>query len=360
MVNSIDKNISTHMRVISYNQELTYANVCFSQLFRNITINRKSNDSNKIEPVKVMCVLGSRTRIIKALENQQEKADFTLPLISIMRTGIQRDPSRLGNLHNEIRQSVNGRINYDLLTPNPINISYKVTVFAKYQSDIDMILSNWIPFFNNDVWVSVKHYKYTDLKFYSQIVMDDSISETRNESPSNTNYDFCQADCSFTFKTVVFGGNRRVYSGFHGDSHPVTMITTVLDPDATNPDDPSAWITTVITADPDDPNHDSEPSAEGFLPIIQSIHFELHTVPRADPYLWDKYHVIRYLDIGTYFDEVDSGFITDPEYDSLDWMFIDLSADMITSVNEIHHLPERATYQYQWTKGNMTSYNYRQ
>ena len=343
------------MRVQSFNQELTYANLCFMQMFRNITINRHVNNSTEIEPVKVLCVQGSRSRIMKALENQQEKADFTLPLISIMRTGIRRDPGRLANLHNEIRFSTNGKINYDMLTPNPIDITYKLTIFAKYQSDIDLILSNWIPFFNNDVWVSVKHYKYTDLKFYSQVVMDDSISENRNESPTGTQYDYCQAECTFTFKTVLFGGNRKVYSGFHAAPRPVTMVTTVLDPNATNPDDPSAWITTIVTADPGDPNHDSEPSAEGFIPIIQSMHFELHAVPRADPYMWDKYHILKYLDIGTYFDEVDSKFIFDPEYDNLDWMFLDMSADLITS--DVYRQKEKAPYQWQWTKGTMTHYS---
>ena len=358
------------MRVISYNQELTTANLIFAQLFRNITINRKDNNSNSIIPVKVNCVIGSRARIIKALENQQEKADFTLPLIAITRTGIQRDPSRLTALHNEIRQSVNGRINYNMITPNPINISYKVTVFAKYQSDIDLILSNWIPFFNNDVWVSVKHYKYTDLKFYSQVVMDDSISESRNESPTGTQYDFCQAECTFTFKTVIFGGNQRVYSGIHKDPHPITMITTVIDPDT------GEEITTIITGNPDDPNDDNEPSAEGFLPLIQRFHLDLHAVPRADPYLWYKYHVIKYLDIGTYFDEVDAkvGTVTDPstgkeypfqivdpEYDCLMWDFVELSADM--KANDYYEKTKYKTpapYQYQWTKGNMTKYEFRQ
>mgnify|MGYP002851788458 CR=1 FL=1 len=336
------------MRVQSFNQELTYANLCFMQMFRNITINRKLPDTDQVSPVKVMCVQGSRSRIMKALENQQEKADFTLPLIAIMRTGIRRDPGRLANLHNEIRYSTNGKIDYNMLTPNPIDITYKLTVFAKYQSDIDLILSNWIPFFNNDVWVSVKHYKYTDLKFYSQIVMDDNISENRNESPTNAQYDFCQAECTFTFKTVIFGGNQRIYSGYHLVQKPITMITTVTDPSGNS-------ITTIITADPDDPNHDSEPSAEGFVPIIESMHLELHAVPRADPYLWDKYHILKYLDIGTYFDEVDSGFIHDPEYDNLDWMFIDMSADLITS--EVYRQKERAPYQWQWTKGTMTHYS---
>ena len=76
------------MRIQSFNHELTFANICFSRLFRNITINRRTA-KDKVEPIKVMCVLGSRSRIMKALENQQEKADFTLPLIAISRTGFE-------------------------------------------------------------------------------------------------------------------------------------------------------------------------------------------------------------------------------------------------------------------------------
>lgn len=318
------------MRIQSFNHELTFANICFSRLFRNITINRRTA-KDKVDPIKVMCVLGSRSRIMKALENQQEKADFTLPLIAISRTGIVRDPSRLANMNNEIKYYSN-KIVYDLLTPNPININYKVTVFAKYQSDIDLILSNWIPFFNDDVWISTKHYKFTDLKFLSQVVMDNSISETKNESPQNSEYDFVTAECSFVFKTCIFGGNRKFTSVGPTD------ISGGGGPGGGGGDGPEP---------PDPPDGPDGPDLP--VPLIKSIHFELHAVPKYDPYLWDKYHVLEYLDIGTYFEEVDNNFIIDPEYDNLDWMFVDMSADI--EKNKDKYGKVNAGYQWKWTLG---------
>ena len=117
---------------------------------------------------------------------------------------------------------------------------------------------------------------------------------------------------------------------------------SVFDPDLIEKD---------LPPDPPDPPG----PGPGPLPLIKSIHFELHAVPKYDPYLWDKYHVLEYLDIDTYFEEVDpgtkphSGFIVDPEYDNLDWMFVDMSADMAENgkVKE----GQRLGYQWSWTLG---------
>lgn len=61
-----------------------------------------------------------------------------LPMILINRTGYQRDPARLNNLHNEVKYEVTSKNRiYDWLTPVPISLSYEVTVVARYPSDID-------------------------------------------------------------------------------------------------------------------------------------------------------------------------------------------------------------------------------
>ena len=44
-------------------------------------------------------------------------------MITIQRTGISIATSRITNLHNEIKnQEMEGRINYDLYTPTPIDL----------------------------------------------------------------------------------------------------------------------------------------------------------------------------------------------------------------------------------------------
>lgn len=50
------------------------------------------------------------------------------------------------------------------MTPVPVDISYDVTIIAKYPSDIDKIASNFMVFFNSDIYVSCHHPKFPEIK----------------------------------------------------------------------------------------------------------------------------------------------------------------------------------------------------
>ena len=89
------------MEIRSYNQELSYANLLFLRLFNNIVITRQLANG-KSQDVKVKCVLGQRSRILKNLENPDRKGTYKIPMIAINRTGYSRNSERLNNLHNEI------------------------------------------------------------------------------------------------------------------------------------------------------------------------------------------------------------------------------------------------------------------
>ena len=56
---------------------------------------------------------------------------------------------------------------YNLYTPIPVDITYTVSMISKVPGDIDRIISNFILFFNKDVFVSHKHPKFPNLKFSS-------------------------------------------------------------------------------------------------------------------------------------------------------------------------------------------------
>lgn len=87
--------------------------------------------------IDVPVVLADRSRIFKNLE----KPGLTLPLITIQRTGLSIAANRITNLHNEIKnQEMEGRINYNLYTPVPLDITYKVCLVSRWLSDIDMML----------------------------------------------------------------------------------------------------------------------------------------------------------------------------------------------------------------------------
>ena len=82
-------------------------------------------------------------------------------MIIINRTGYSRNGDRLNNLHNEVKYEHGPSYRrYELMTPVPIDIEYELTVVSKYPSDIDKIASNFMVFFNSDIYVSCEHPKY--------------------------------------------------------------------------------------------------------------------------------------------------------------------------------------------------------
>lgn len=142
------------MEVVSYNSELAIANLMFKKIFSNIKIERV-DPKGKSSMIDVMCKLGQRSRIVKALENSNREGMYRLPMIIINRNGYSRNGDRVNDLHNEVKYEVTSKDRrYDLLTPIPIDISYEVSVVAKYPSDVDQIASNFMVFFNSNTFIS--------------------------------------------------------------------------------------------------------------------------------------------------------------------------------------------------------------
>ena len=191
------------MEIQSWNKELILANAQFKRLFSNISFYQ---DNKKI---KFNCILGNRSRIFKNFENPNKDSMYNLPLIVIQRTGLVKNNERLANINNEIKYATHSsRLDYNLYTPVPIDISYEVSIISKYQEHIDRAISNFIPFFNKDLYVRCQHPKIKELFFTNQVVMEDTIQEERPSELDYTSDDLVQATCNFTFKTYMFCGNK--------------------------------------------------------------------------------------------------------------------------------------------------------
>lgn len=197
------------MEVVSYNSELAIANLLFKRIFSNIHISR-TNAQGQRQDIPVICTLEQRSRIMKNWENAEKRATYRLPMITINRTGYQRNPERVSNNNNEVKFEITSRNRSEnLLTPVPIDINYEVSIIAKYPSDIDQIASNFMVFFNNDIFVSCTHPKYDGIKMNNQIVMEDSISEEHSGEIDGSTDDFITATFNFIFKTYLFGGTKH-------------------------------------------------------------------------------------------------------------------------------------------------------
>lgn len=273
------------MEIRSFNQELQFADILFSRLFKNITIQKTVGGKKKSYLVK--CERGNRSRIYKNLQNPIKRGMYSYPMIIYSRTGISRDPERVSNLHNELIKSGSSKmIDFNLLAPNPINIEYSVSLISNFASDNDLIMGNFIPFFNSDLFVTCKHPKFAGLTYNSQVIMGDSITEEQPEELANDAEDITVTTFNFTFKTYIFGGNDRAIAGLHTEVRKLSDGTELSVP------------------------------YDGYVPAITQLCLDFHAVPYRD--VTNLSNVVPY-NMDKYFQDVDSGRLSDPAYDAIIW-----------------------------------------
>lgn len=312
------------MEFQSYNAELGIANLLFQRLFNNIRIERTANNGEKTQ-IKVGCVMGQRSRILKNLQNPEKRGNLTVPMIIIERQGFQRQGDRLNNLHNEVKYELtSAKRLYELMAPIPIDINYNVTLIAKYPQDLDKIESNFMVFFNSDLFVSFEHPKYEGLKINSQVIMADSVTEENLSELDATQDDLVSSQFSFTFKTYLFAGTSKakiihpqVVSSY--TSSFISSVVVEIQPDEIDkfqlqhPTQPvsalsSVDLTTTISTYIDDISSEIYDN----VPIIGNLDFGFYAIPKQNeiiPYMQsvDNEQLVKHEDF-TLYGEISSGY----------------------------------------------------
>ena len=304
------------MQIQSFNAELAMANLMFLRLFNNIKITRTNTDNTKSE-IKVNCQFGQRSRIYKNWQNSEKRATMKLPMLIINRTGFTRNGERLNDMHNEVKYEITSKYRkYELLTPIPIDISYDVTIMSKYTCDIDQIASNFMVFFNPDVYVTCIHPKYEGIKLNNQVIMNDSVTEEHPDELDGSTDDFTTTTFQFTFKTYLFGGQQQFKKvpKYILSSYLSTGISSyVYELTETDKENISNFIScnlsTTLTCEAKTSistyveNPDGETIYEDITPIIKNIDIGFYAVPEQS------------ADFTEYMDYVDQ---LDPN-----WMYVD-------------------------------------
>lgn len=192
------------MKTYSYNREILVATAQMQMIFNNIIIKRDNTD------IIVPCVLGQRSRILKFLQNP-EGTTYKLPMSTISRGNIIYDSARSSNIHNNIlKKSDYAQFDPNTIQPVPIDIEYKVSFITKFPNDMDMLLSNFIPFFHKDIYVSSPHPKLQNNIIKHQIVWSGNIDSIWPDELQNIDNDIQICNTSFTYKTELFGGDSYI------------------------------------------------------------------------------------------------------------------------------------------------------
>jgi len=249
--------------------------------------------------VKFRCVYGNRSRIFKNMENPNRNSQYNLPLIVVERTGIVKNNDRLSNMNNEIKhQNHSSRINYDIYTPVPIDISYSVTIVSKYQDHIDRCVSNFIPFFNKDLFVRCEHPKFEGIEYTNQVVMDDSIDFDRPDDIDPSQDDIITCTCNFTFKTYMFCGTDKAK-----DTSVKQVVKTFISCD------PETGVSSIVSAITDT-------VYTGFVPQVLNIGYGFYPIPLLSTYQ-GQFDFVESLSVN---DISDAPPLQDPWVDRFRWV----------------------------------------
>jgi len=145
----------------------------FLAAFDNIVIKRYNKNRIAEATQQVRYIYAPKQRVLFDLVNPAQ--NITLPIVSVTIKSFSRDNNRVFNKNAGFYNygSVSDRSPSDLTwyyrTPVPVNIEIDMSILARYQSDMDQILSNFIPFNNPYVILSWTVPKAFDLPYTQEI-----------------------------------------------------------------------------------------------------------------------------------------------------------------------------------------------
>lgn len=133
----------------------------FIHAFDNIIIKRYDKNRVPSANIQVRYVYSPKQRVIYDLVNKAQ--NITIPVVAVSIANISRDETRVFNKINGFLATpkseaglagVNKTISYR--SPVPVNIAINMSILTKFQSDMDQIISNFVPYSNPYIILSWK------------------------------------------------------------------------------------------------------------------------------------------------------------------------------------------------------------
>jgi len=184
----------------------------FLAAFDNVVIKRYNAKRVAGASQQVRYVYAPKQRVLYDLINPGQ--NLTLPVVSVTISSITRDVNRVFNknagffAHGTDSELNPAALSYYYRSPVPVNIDVKMHILTRYQSDMDQILSNFIPYNNPYIvvsWTVPKDFNLpytqeirTEVMWNGSINMDYPIDINGNQKAQII------ADTSFTIKGFLF------------------------------------------------------------------------------------------------------------------------------------------------------------
>lgn len=215
------------MKKYTYNFEIKDLLTQFVAAFDDTVIKRYNKDREAEQEIAVRYVMAPKQRIMYDIVNKAQ--NLKLPVVSIDLASVSYDTDRVFN-------KLDGFDNYgeetasSINTPVPVNLEVNMSILCRYMSDMDQILSNFIPYTNpyivlawrepvDQALLSAGEVPFNPIEIRSEVLWSQNISMN---TPKDTTYSEkfrIVADTSFTIKGWMFRNKNET-------ANPIYFIDT--------------------------------------------------------------------------------------------------------------------------------------
>ena len=188
----------------------------FITAFNSIVINRYNKSKTVVDQLKVGFYYGPKERALNDVVNKA--TSLKLPVIAVHYTSVTRDSERVFNkipgfYYSKASEQDQGALTSDYLpTPIPVNIGINMSILTKFQTDMDQILSNFVPYNNPYIIISWKvpssQNMSSNLEIRTVVEWSGNISLDYPVNVSGTQPARIEASTDFTMKGWLFKKNN--------------------------------------------------------------------------------------------------------------------------------------------------------
>ena len=184
----------------------------FIAAFDDVVINRYDKNRTPRSNVKVRYVYSPKERVLFDIVNKAQ--NITLPVIAVNVTGISRDENRVfSKLYgfdesDHFSDAKPGKNHAHVNMPVPVDIEVSMSILTEYQTDMDQILSNFIPYSNPYVVIAWKIPDAMGIatahEIRSQVLWSGSMTMDYPTDTTKSDKYRIEAATSFTIKGWLF------------------------------------------------------------------------------------------------------------------------------------------------------------
>ena len=179
----------------------------FIHALDDVVIKRHNVCKQPQDRIRVRFVYAPKQRVLSDLLNKDQ--NLQLPVIACYLGGIARDQTRTFNKLQGTFSPINGLEHKNEKQPLPVDVSVNVSILTRYQSDMDQILTNILPYFDPYIVISWRPPGRPDFEIRSSIYWSGNVSLTYPNDLASTQVARIAADTSFTIKGWLFKSSEQ-------------------------------------------------------------------------------------------------------------------------------------------------------